>query len=87
VRPTGIGGLEIIGKLDGAVAAGVGEVGQHQGGDGDEKAGEMWFHAGLLDITIGKETAWARSGPASAAAKLALTMCRSAFSEKISISK
>jgi hypothetical protein len=42
----------------------------------------MWFHAGLLDITIGKETAWARSGPASAAAKLALTMCRSAFSKK-----
>jgi hypothetical protein len=40
----------------------VSEVGRDEGGDGDEKAGEMCFHAGLLDITTGKQTAWARSG-------------------------
>jgi hypothetical protein len=61
VDPAGIGGLKIIGEQGGTGAAGVSEVGRDEGDESGQKASEMCFHAGLLDITIGKETAWARS--------------------------
>jgi hypothetical protein len=44
VNPASIGVLEIIGELDGAVAAGVGEVGQDEGGQGHQEASEVSFH-------------------------------------------
>jgi hypothetical protein len=66
-----IAGLEIIGELDGAVAAGW-EVGQDEDGEAHQEASEACFHAGLLGITIGKETAWSDG---RARCKLALTMC------------